>query len=252
MTGTDLWDAVDWRNLEGKAGAKAGYLDGAQSEWPPEAWDAFKADPLVRITVLAAPGADAYDGETGNAGPDAVAGAIANEVADGGRPWLYSNRDLLDSYLSALRTKGVFPKDRSLWPAPGCYLWLADPSGNIASGAWVPPVDPVAVQDAFEGGFDHSTVYVTLGAPPAPEPPNPAPPGPSPGGDVEVLVPELSEGATGPSVHAVQTLLGGIAVDGIFGPVTKSRVEQYQGAHGLAVDGVVGVHTWGSLLGHPQ
>ena len=37
----DMWDAVDWRNLEGKAGAKAGYLDGPSSEWPAEAWQTF-------------------------------------------------------------------------------------------------------------------------------------------------------------------------------------------------------------------
>lgn len=252
MSTTDLWDAVDWRNLEGKAGAKAGYLDGPVSEWPPEAWDAFKADPLVRITVLAAPGADAYDGETGNAGPDAVAAALANEVADGKHPWLYANQDAMPSYLQALATKGVRPSDRSLWPKAGVYLWCADPSGNIAAGRWHPPVDPVAVQDATEGGFDHSTLFVDLGASAPPQPPNPPDPGPVTGGVVEVLVPELAEGATGPSVHAVQTLLGGIAVDGVFGPVTKSRVEQYQAGHGLAADGVVGVHTWGSLLGHPQ
>lgn len=252
VSAEDLWDAVDWRNLEGKDGPKAGYLDGSQSQWPPEAWDAFKGDPVVKITVLAAEGADAYDGETGNAGPDAVAGAMANAVADGRHPWLYSNKDLLGSYLAALRGKNVYPKDRSEWPKPGVYLWLADPSGNIRSGAWVPPVDPVAVQDAFLGGFDHSTLFVDLGAKPAPQPPIPPVPGPQPGGVVEVLVPELSEGATGDSVRAVQTLLGGVAVDGVFGPVTKSRVEQYQGAHQLGVDGVVGVHTWGSLLGHPQ
>lgn len=248
----DLWDAVDWQNLQGKEGAKAGYIDGEVSAWPAEAWQSFGSDPLVRITVRAAPGADAYDGEKGNAGPGAVASALANEVADGHHPWLYSNQDQLPGYLQALATKSIFPKDRSLWPAPGVYLWLADPSGNIAAGHWVPPVDPVAVQDAFDGTVDHSTLFVDLGASQAPSQPNPPSPGPSPGGVVEVLVPELSEGSDGPSVHALQTLLGGIAVDGIFGPVTKSRVEQFQGAHGLAVDGVVGAHTWGSLLGHPQ
>lgn len=247
-----MWDAVEWQNLTGKAGAKAGYLDGPESQWPPEAWQAFASDPLLRITVLADEGGEAFDGEHGNAGPQAVAAAISGRVQAGKWAVLYVNQDVAGDYLAALAGKGIQPTDRSLWPKAGCYLWAADPSGNVASGAWRLPVDPVAVQDAYEGGFDHSTLFVDLGASAAPTP-APAPvPQPSPGGVVEVLVPELSEGATGASVHAVQALLGGLAVDGYFGPVTRARVEQYQAAHQLAVDGVVGVHTWGSLLGHPQ
>lgn len=67
-----------------------------------------------------------------------------------------------------------------------------------------------------------------------------------------MLVPELQENNTGDTVRACQTLLGGLAVDGIFGPLTLARVREYQQAHALGVDGIVGVHTWGSLLGHPQ
>lgn len=249
---SDLWDAVDWQNLQGKEGAKAGYVDGSESAWPAEAWDAFKTDPLVRITVLAKEGSDAYDGETGNAGPDQVANAIANDVADGHHPWLYSNQDQLPAYLQAIKGKGLSPSDRQAWPKAGFYLWLADPSGNITAGRWVPPVDPVAVQDEFAGGYDHSTLYVTLGAQPAPPDPAPQPPGPPQEVFVEVMVPQLSEGSQGGSVESCQKLVGGLAVDGMFGPLTKQAVEGYQQGHGLTVDGVVGVHTWGSLLGHPQ
>lgn len=248
----DLWDAVDWQNLQDKAGAKAGYLDGAQSEWPPEAWAAFAADPLVRISVLAASGADAYDGETGNAGPAAVADAIATEVEKGGHPWLYSNRDQLPNYLAALKAKSLQPSDRSSWPARGFYLWLADPSGLIAGGFWNPPVAPVAVQDQWAGTYDHSTLYVTLQAPVPPPPPTPTPPPPPPEGLVTVLLPQLSEGATGRPVQAAQTLLGQLATDGVFGPATKARVEAVQAEYHLSVDGVIGVHTWGAILGQPQ
>lgn len=249
---SDLWDAVNWENLQGRTGAKAGYLDGAESQWPPEGWQAFEHDDLVHITVLAAAGADAYDGETGNAGPEAVAAALSGEVGAGRHPWLYSNQDQLPAYLAALKSKGINPSDRSVWPRPGVYLWLADPSGNLENGSWRPPVDPVAVQDAFDGTVDHSTVYVSLGAS-APPTPAPAPaPQPPTQQEVTVLVPQLEEGVEGPAVKAAQTLLGGIATDGVFGPVTKSRVEQFQHEHGLSVDGVVGVHTWGQLLGHPQ
>lgn len=36
--------------------------------------------------------------------------------------------------------------------------------------------------------------------------------------------------------------------DGLFGPGTKSAVVRFQRAHGLAADGIVGVHTWDCLL----
>lgn len=249
---TDMWDAVTWQNLEGKQGAKAGYLDGEQSEWPADAWDAFKGDPLLHITVLADEAGEAFDGETGNAGPAAVATAVANRVSD--RKWslLYANQDQLGEYLGALKAKSIYPADRSLWPAPGVYLWLADPSGNLASGSWHPPVDPVAVQDRFEGGFDHSTLFVDLAASAPPPPPDPGHSSPPTEEVVTVQVPQLQEGSTGDSVRAAQTLLGGLTVDGVFGPATHGRVTEYQQAHGLAVDGIVGAHTWGSLLGHPQ
>jgi murein L,D-transpeptidase YcbB/YkuD len=38
-------------------------------------------------------------------------------------------------------------------------------------------------------------------------------------------------------------------IDGIFGPVTKSAVEQFQGDSGLTADGIVGPITWGALGG---
>lgn len=253
---SDMWDAAGdkWTNLEGKRGAKAGYIDGPSSVWPAEAWQAFSADPCLHITVLADERGEVFDGETGDAGPAAVAAAVANRIAD--RKWavLYANQDQLGEYLQALAAKSIRPSDRSLWPAPGVYLWLADPSGNIAAGRWTPPVDPVAVQDEWTEGFDHSTLHVELAAAPAPSPaPTPAPqPAPAPLQEVTVQLPVLTQGARGPAVGALQKLLTGLAVDDDFGPLTHGAVTNFQSAHGLAVDGVVGAHTWGALLGAPQ
>lgn len=55
----------------------------------------------------------------------------------------------------------------------------------------------------------------------------------------------LSVGVKGKSVYVqrVQRVVGAKA-DGIYGPVTKSRVMVWQGSHGLTKDGVVGKATW--------
>jgi peptidoglycan hydrolase-like protein with peptidoglycan-binding domain len=64
----------------------------------------------------------------------------------------------------------------------------------------------------------------------------------------------ISEGATGPTVRWAQYLLvrrtlSDNQIDGIFGPVTKTAVEQFQRAGHLTVDGIVGPATWAALGG---
>ncbi len=65
----------------------------------------------------------------------------------------------------------------------------------------------------------------------------------------------ISEGATGETVKWLQynlvrqTLSDATQIDGIFGPVTKTAVQEYQSASHLTVDGIVGPATWGALHG---
>jgi peptidoglycan hydrolase-like protein with peptidoglycan-binding domain len=64
----------------------------------------------------------------------------------------------------------------------------------------------------------------------------------------------ISEGATGPTVRWAQYLLvrrtlSDPQIDGIFGPVTKAAVEQFQNDSHLTVDGIVGPATWAALGG---
>ena len=64
----------------------------------------------------------------------------------------------------------------------------------------------------------------------------------------------ISEGSTGPTVRWAQYLLvrrvlSYQQIDGIFGPVTKNAVEEFQGERALAVDGIVGPLTWAALGG---
>ena len=64
--------------------------------------------------------------------------------------------------------------------------------------------------------------------------------------------PTVSRGAHGERVVTIQLLLRGhgysLASDGDFGPVTNADVRRFQSAHHLAVDGVVGEHTWSALI----
>lgn len=61
----------------------------------------------------------------------------------------------------------------------------------------------------------------------------------------------LSYGSTGSLVRTLQQRLGGIAVDGSFGPATRTKVLAFQRSKGLAVDGYVGPATWAALGGFP-
>jgi transcriptional regulator with XRE-family HTH domain len=65
---------------------------------------------------------------------------------------------------------------------------------------------------------------------------------------------DLSFGDTGPDVAEAQCLLrrAGISpggIDGMFGPLTQRAVTAMQKRSGLAVDGMIGPHTWKALRG---
>lgn len=73
---------------------------------------------------------------------------------------------------------------------------------------------------------------------------------------VSVNLPQLSNGAKGDPVKALQILLigrgyscGSYGADGSFGSITYNAVIAFQKANGLFVDGIVGPVTWAKLLG---
>jgi hypothetical protein len=74
--------------------------------------------------------------------------------------------------------------------------------------------------------------------------------GDEPAQQLEII--ELSRGDESPFVEILQHLLRargfGLEVDGVFGAVTEQAVRQFQGNQGIAVDGIVGPVTWSRLF----
>lgn len=228
----------------------------------------------ARCSVLAAPGADVYDLETGNAPAAEVATAVAGNIGAGRACVIYVNQSTQQDALHALAVKELRFSSSAAWPAAGVYLAAADPDvtpGEIPAWCAAPPV---FVQDQFLSDHDISTTFgayqaEVLGYIDGPEsewpaaawerfapmwpdtaahPTEPVPPVEPSGGNVNL--PTLSPGATGGYVKGVQRLVGDVAVDGIFGPVTESAVRNFQTAAHIGVDGIVGPVTWAALLDH--
>lgn len=65
-------------------------------------------------------------------------------------------------------------------------------------------------------------------------------------------LPTIQSGATGQYVRNLQGLLNAhgakLVIDGAFGPLTDSEVKHVQSTYQIQVDGIVGEHTWKSLL----
>lgn len=84
--------------------------------------------------------------------------------------------------------------------------------------------------------------------------PTPPPPPPVDNWTEQIVnnLPDLSIGASGDNVRTLQGLLNSrgasTKIDGAFGPNTEDSVKAVQMHYKLTVDGVVGRHTWGTLI----
>ncbi|QKS70648.1 N-acetylmuramoyl-L-alanine amidase [Paenalkalicoccus suaedae] len=61
-------------------------------------------------------------------------------------------------------------------------------------------------------------------------------------------VPILKLSSKGILVRHLQYFVGGLTVDGVFGPRTESGVKAFQGKRNLMQDGIVGPLTWRALM----
>ena len=59
----------------------------------------------------------------------------------------------------------------------------------------------------------------------------------------------LKRGSTGEAVKALQKAIGGLVVDGSYGPATEARVKEYQKSKGLTVTGITDAKVWNALIG---
>ncbi len=62
----------------------------------------------------------------------------------------------------------------------------------------------------------------------------------------------LRRGSRGKPVEVLQRSIGGIGVDGSFGPATETRVLGYQKEKGLTQNGIVDSRVWNAIIGTPS
>ncbi len=74
-------------------------------------------------------------------------------------------------------------------------------------------------------------------------------PAPTPSSLEKYVQVVLKRGSTGTAVRVLQQAIGGLTVDGEFGPRTETRVKEYQTSKRLKATGVVDPQVWYGLMG---
>ncbi|MDZ8185600.1 MAG: peptidoglycan-binding domain-containing protein [Nostoc sp. ChiSLP02] len=125
-----------------------------------------------------------------------------------------------------------------------CLRIRTGPSANYSSVDCVRNGAPLPAIEGYENGFARlSTGRYVFARWVANKPsiPNTSRPG-GVGGSFT-----LTPGSRGQLVRDVQTALGNLRIDGIYGPETVRQVRNFQASKGLLVDGIVGPETRSAL-----
>ncbi|MBN3897080.1 MAG: peptidoglycan-binding domain-containing protein [Nostoc sp.] len=125
-----------------------------------------------------------------------------------------------------------------------CLRIRTGPSSNYSYVDCVPNGATLPAIERYENGFARlSTGRYVFARWIGDKPNNPAVTTPGGVGGSIILTPN----SKGQLVRDVQTALGNLTVDGIYGQETVSRVRSFQASKGLLVDGVVGPETRSAL-----
>ncbi len=197
------------------------------------------AAPATAVSVLAAPAAEAavsvHTAGAVQAAGSHVAAATAVKAAPATQDVTWLRYGDTGSLVKVLQQRlGGLSVDGSFGPATLAKL----KAYQRAKGLYV---DGIVGPNTWQslGGFPSSTPS---------DPPPTTTPTPPP---AQCEVTTLRYGSSGDLVQVLQQRLGGLAVDGSFGPATLAKVKSYQAGKGLSGTGVVDAATWGALGGFP-
>ena len=161
--------------------------------------------------------------------------------------------DFLILHAEALQIEAVhdyFPQpfgrgfrcDRDSWK-----IYNKPTMGGAPGGDWIHlEIAPLHAQNALYYKEFFANLATAAGGSPSPLTPAAGAPSPLvftyPGKPIKI-------GSTGIPVKLVQARVGGVVTDGDFGQKTDHRVKEWQFAHNLGADGVVGPVTWKAMFG---
>lgn len=123
--------------------------------------------------------------------------------------------------------------------------------GQAPGGDWIHlEISPLYAQNALYYKEFFANLATAAGESPSPLTPAAGAPVPTPA-PLGFAYPgkPLKIGSKGDAVKLVQAVVGGVITDGDFGAKTDHRVKEWQLAHNMAADGIVGPVSWKAMFG---
>lgn len=235
-----FFDDVEVSLLPAGYNAYAGYVDGIYANVS-EIKARFPSAYILTIAVRSSDVADVLDVEAGDATNADIVGWYKRTLAAGvTTPCIYTGVTNVNAVVSVMSQAGI-PRGRyKIWSAH--YAQGQHICGPNTCKLSDTPCDATQFTNTAQGlKLDESAAidsFFTLVLPPAP-----------------VGNPTLSLGDSGTPIAKLQERLNvwgaNLTVDSNFGPKTLTAVKNFQAAHHLITDGVVGPATWTALLKNP-